>query len=49
MNSAYPARAASCWTEPAMTAEKELAMSGTTIPRFPVRPRASDRATGFGV
>ena len=29
-------------------AENELAMSGTTMPRLPVRRRASERATGFG-
>ena len=30
------------------TAENELTMSGTTMPRLPVRRRASERATGFG-
>ena len=49
MKSAYPARNASLCTALAMTAEKELAMSGTMRPTFPVRPRASDRATGFGL
>ena len=29
-------------------AENELAMSGTTMPRLPVRRRASERATGCG-
>ena len=47
-NRAYPSRRASCWTALMITAENELAMSGTTMPRLPVRRRASERATGFG-
>ena len=48
MNSAYPAARASRCTAFAMTDANELAMSGTTMPMLPVRPRASERATGFG-